>query len=369
MKNRKKIIFYTMAMINGGTERTIANLSNHFIKKYDITIVTNINGPIEYELDKRIKVIPIDKKDKRNEKNLKKIITKTSYKRSKILKNIIKKEKPNIIIVTLPEPTIRILALKKYYKNIPIIVSIRNHPASEFKNFIEKQIRNKYYKYANIITLQNSIYKKYYPKEIQNKIKITPNYLSEEFIDNNKNNKKYKQIITISRLEKQKNISLLIESFSKLDKKYNDYKLLIIGSGKEKEKLLKLIKEKKLEKRISIKNKSNNIKKDLLSSTLFVLTSDYEGMPNVLLEAMACSLPVITTNSTEVIETIITNNVNGIITEKNNSLELTNKIKYLLDNKSIRENLGKEASKIKNKYNKSKIITIWENIIKEELNN
>ena len=78
-----------MAMIKRGTERTIANLSNHFIKDYDITIITNINGPIEYELDKRIKVIPIDKIDKRNEPLPKKIISKTSNKRSNKLKEII----------------------------------------------------------------------------------------------------------------------------------------------------------------------------------------------------------------------------------------------------------------------------------------
>jgi len=136
MKN-KKILFYTMAMINGGTERTIANLSNHFIKNYDITIVTNINGPIDYKLNKKIKVIPIDNKDRRNEPIIKKAITKTSSKRTKKLKAIIEEEKPNLIIVTLPEPTIRVLSLKKYY-NIPIIVSIRNHPNSEFKSIIGK---------------------------------------------------------------------------------------------------------------------------------------------------------------------------------------------------------------------------------------
>ncbi len=362
MKN-KKIMFYTMAMINGGTERTIANLANHFIKDYDITIVTNINGPIDYKLNNKIKVIPIDKKDKRNEFIIKKAYTKTNKKRTKILKEIIKKEKPNLIIVTLPEPTIRVLSLKKEF-DIPIIVSIRNHPTSEFKSIIGKAIRNKHYKYANIITIQDDNYKKYLPK---NKIKVIPNYLSDEFISNNKV-KKEKKIITISRLEKQKNIPLLINAFSNLNNKYKDYKLVIIGSGKEKEKILKLINKKNLNNRIIIKDKSNNIKEELLSSTLFVLTSNYEGMPNSLLEAMACSLPVITTNSTEALNTIIDNNINGIIIEKNNSNELTNKIEYLLENKKVRENLSKEASKIKDKYNKELIIKKWEEIIKEEIN-
>ena len=360
-----KILFYTMAMIKGGTERTISNLSNELIKNYDITIITNINGPIEYNLNKKIKVIPIDKKDKRKEKIIPKIITKTSSYRTKQLKEIIKQEKPNLIIATLPEPTIRILSLKKVFPHIPIIVSIRNHPNSEFKGIL-KTIRNHYYQYADKIVIQDIHYKKYFQKSIFKKIEVIPNYLSDEFIENNKKNEKVeKTILTIGRLEKQKNIPLLIKSFSKLNKKFNKYKLIIIGEGREKNKVLKLIKEKKLEKRVILKKTKNHIKQELEKATLFVLPSNYEGMPNVLLEAMASSLPVITTNSTEALYSIINNNVNGIIIEKNHQQELTNKIEFLLENKEKRERLSKEAVKIRKKYSKKIILKKWNSIIKE----
>jgi len=227
------------------------------------------------------------------------------------------------------------------------------------------KLRNKYYKNADIITIQDDNYKKYLNN---NNTKVIPNYLSDEFVKDKIKVKKEKRIITISRLEKQKNIPLLINAFANLDKKYNEYKLLIIGSGKEKNRIKKLINNKNLNNRIIIKDNSNNIKEELLSSTIFVLTSNYEGMPNSLLEAMSCSLPVITTNSTEALNNIIDNNKNGIIIDKNKPKELTNKIEYLLDNKNIREKLGKEASTIREKYNKSLIIKEWEQIIKEELN-
>ena len=365
MKNRKKILFYTMAMIKRGTERTIANLSNHLIKKYEITIVTNINGPIEYELDKKIKVIPIDITDKRNEHLPKKIITKTSKKRSNKLKKIIKEEKPNLIIVTLPEPTIRVLSLKKYFRDIPIIIAIRNHPNSEFRSIIGKTIRNKYYKKADKIIIQDSHYKKYLPKK--SKIEVIPNYLSEEFLIEQKPIKKDKKIITVASLEKQKNIPLLINAFSKISKIFQDYKLVIIGKGKQKKKIQKMIINKHLEGKIILKESSNKISEELRSSSLFILSSNYEGMPNALLEAMATSLPVITTNSTEALKTFIKSNKNGIIIKKKNKKELSNQIIYLLNNKKIRNKLGKEASKIKNQFNKEEIIKKWDTIIKKEI--
>lgn len=366
MKNRKKIIFYTMAMIRRGTERTIANLSNYFINDYDITIITNIKGPIEYELDKRIKVIPIDKTDKRNEILPLKVITKTSKKRSIKLLNIIREEKPDLIITTLPEPTIRILALKKFFNNVPIIVSIRNHPNSEFRSIIGKSIRNKYYKNADLILVQDSSYIKYLPIEL--KVKIIPNYISDDFTNAKKIIKKEKKIITVASLTKQKNIPLLINAFSRLDNKYNDYKLVIVGSGKEKHKIEKLIRKKHLENRIIIKGSSTKVKDELLSSTLFVLPSNYEGMPNALLEAMSLSLPVITTDSTEAIYNIVEENVNGIITPKKDVKLLSNNIEFLLDNKDLRTKLGKQASKIKDRYNKKAVLKYWNNIIKEEIN-
>ena len=365
MNKRKKIIFYTMAMIHRGTERTIANLANHFIKEYDITIVTNINGPVEYPLDKKIKVIPIDKTDKRNECFFQKIITKTSKRRTKKLKEIIKQEQPNLIIVTLPEPSIRLLSLKKEFQAIPIIVSIRNHPNKEFRSIIGKSIRNHYYKKADVITVLDEHYQKYFPNYFP--IKVIPNYLSNDFIKNDKTIKKEKRIITVASLEKQKNIPLLIKAFSLLNHKYEDYHLLIIGDGKEKKHIQKLIHRKGLEDRVILKNKSDDLREDYLSSSLFVLPSNFEGMPNALLEAMACHLPVITTNSTEALSSFIKNNKNGIIIKKKNIKELVNAIELVLDNIKIQNKLSHEAFKMKDIYKKEKILNKWNEIIKEEL--
>lgn len=355
MKN--KILFYTMCMIKGGTERTVANLANHFIKDYDITIVTNIKSKVEYKLNKKIKVIQIDKTNKQKEKLPFKLITKTSKKRTKKLKEIIKEEKPDIIIALLPEPTIRVLTLKKYFKNIKIIAAVRNHPNSEFRSIIGKAIRDKYYKKADQIIVQDKHYIKYFKKNIRSKIRVIPNYISEEFLKET-NAKKKKIIMTASRLEKQKNIPLLIKSFSNLNSKYKDYKLIIYGEGKQKSKIEKIIKKKKLNNRVIIKEPVNNIEKKLDEATLFILPSNYEGMPNILLEAMAKGLPVITTNSSEAIQTII-NNKNGIIVKKNNEKDMVKNIEYLLENKEIRQKISKEASKIKNKYKKEKIIKEW----------
>jgi len=361
---RKKIIFYTMAMIKGGAERTIANLSNYFINYYDIVIITNINAKVEYELDKRIKVICLDKINRINEKGIKKLITKTSKKRSKILYKKINEENPDLIIALLPEPSIRILMLKNKI-NIPIIISIRNHPNKEY--YIFKSIRNFYLKRANSIVIQSNEYIKYFPNYLRNNIVVIPNYITDKFNLSNKYSTTNKIIISIGRLEKQKNHKMLIKSFNKLNNNYNDYKLYIYGSGKEENKLNKLINKYKLNNRVFLIKDDSNMINDLKKSTLFVLTSNYEGMPNSLLEAMSLNIPVISTNSTEVINEIIDNNVNGIITKKRNIRLLTKNIEELLNDKSRLKYMSKNSKNNLNVYRKENVIDKWNNLINDNL--
>ena len=360
---KKKILIYTMAMIKGGTERTISNLSNYFIDKYNITIVCNINHESDYKLDPRIKLIFIDKTDKINEKIQKKIFTKIGPYRTKKLKEIINEEKPNLIISFLPEPTIRSLYLKNYFSNINIIVAIRNTPKKEFRTPIRKLLRNYYYNKADSILIQDESFINYLPNKLINKITVIPNYISNSFINTKINNKKENRIITITRLEKQKNIPLLIKSFSKLNTKYKNYKLYIYGKGSLEKKLLIQINKLNLNKRVFLVGTTNNIIDEMNKAYLFVLPSNYEGMPNSLLEAMSLGLPVISTNSSKTIPNIIKNNENGIIVRKNNQKELTKKIEYLLNNKKQANILGKEALYVRDKYNQEKIIKYWEQII------
>ena len=125
------------------------------------------------------------------------------------------------------------------------------------------------------------------------------------------------------------------------------------------EMVSKIIKKYNQVNRIFLIDKASNIKNEIETASLFVLPSNYEGMPNSLLEAMALSLPVISTNSTEVIEDIIVNNVNGIVVEKNNPKILTGKMEYILNNFKFSEKISKEAAKVKEKYNKEIIIKKW----------
>lgn len=360
---KKKIVFYTMALVRGGTERTIVNLANEFASKYDVVIITNILKESAYKLDKQIKHISLDEIDKYQEKLPQKIITKLSFKRNKKLKEILKQEKPDLVFCFLPEPSIRMLSIKNEFNNLKVIVAIRNHPNSEF--IYLKKIRDYYYKGADAIIIQDRAYQKYL-KNTKN-IYVIPNFLSDEFLNCEQGNKKSNKIVSVGRLETQKNFKLLIKAFTNLNSQLNNYKLYIYGEGKRRKSLEKLICKLKLDDKVFLEGNVNEVSKKINDAKVFVLSSNYEGMPNALIEAMSLSLPVITTNSTEIIANIISNYQNGIIVPKKNQQELTKALNDVLLNQKLQIKLSKEAGKVKDKYQKTNIVKLWYEIINKYL--
>lgn len=333
-----KILFCIGSMRKGGAERVISVLSNYFIKDHELIILTTIKNRSHYELDKRIKHLSLDNNQ------VSKFLIKRNSDRVKKMKEIIIREDPDIIISFLPEQSFRILSLKKKLKK-KIIVSVRNDPKREYKSLSYQLCMRLLYKKADGFVFQTVDAKKYFNKKIQDRSIVIENPINEDFFSNAYDEKKEKIIVTAGRLTEQKNQTLLINAFSKLNKKYDDYKLFLYGDGKLKESLMKLVKDLSLEKRVIFKGISNNLKKDLKNAKLFVLSSDYEGMPNALMEAMALGLPVISTDCPcGGPRHLIKNSFNGLLIENKSEEELTNAIQKVLDNEELALSMGKNAT-------------------------
>lgn len=182
---------------------------------------------------------------------------------------------------------------------------------------------------------------------------ITKKIKEIELIKNKNNNGKYLKLIAIGRLSKEKGFDILINSLSKID---IDFKLQILGNGPEKNYLNKLIKEKKLENKIFLRGFKENPFVELINSDFLISSSIFEGFPNVVLEANACGIPVISNYYQGAIEEIIENGINGKILDINNVNLLKEALKKKYNKKLI-------IKKIRMKYDKSKIIKKYEELL------
>lgn len=351
-----KIAFCISSLGKGGAERVISILANYLSKNNEIIVILNTTKNISYKLEKNIKILQLDEKKRKN------AILKNIVRVGKI-KKILKEEQPDIIISFLPMPSFKILFANRKTK-IPIIISDRNNPEKEYEQIVYKILMKWLYPKANGFVFQTKEQKEFFSEKIQKKSKIICNPIKEEFLEESESKAKDNVVISVGRLIEQKNHKMLINAFSKVTKKHPEYKLKIFGQGELKEQLQNQINELNIQDKIFLCGVSDNIKEQLEKSKIFAFPSNYEGMPNALIEAMAVGLPVIATNCPcggprEVIQ----ENINGILIPVNGELSMEKAINDLIENEDFAKQLGNNAKKIKNRLSPEIIVKQWEEYI------
>ena len=355
-----KILFCLGSMDKGGAQRVIANLANFLVKDNEINIVTTSNRKSQYELNEKVCRFFLDENNTRG----------NNFFRLKRLSKIIKKEKPDLIVTFQPEPSFRILLLK-ILNRIPVVLSVRNDPSIEYKSIKRKIMMKILYPLADGYVFQTQDAKNYFSKIIKRKkVAIIPNPINEQFIaDKLYVGKREKTIVTVGRIEKQKNQKLLIDAFEKISKDYDEYKLLIYGEGRLRKDLEKYVKKIELSKKVIFKGQVDNIKEEIFKAGIFVLSSDYEGMPNALMEAMALGIPSVSTDCPcGGPKNIIKNNENGILVKVNDVNELKEAIKKLIEDDKFAKKISYNAIKIRETFNPIKIANMWKDFIIETKN-
>ena len=175
-----------------------------------------------------------------------------------------------------------------------------------------------------------------------------------------------KTIVSMGRLDYLKGFDILINAFSEVGRHNSNWQLLIIGDGPLKEELKLLTLKLDIQSKVKFLGNLRNPFTYLKKSDLFVLSSRSECFGNVIIEAMACGLPVISTYCLGPTE-IITHGVDGILTEGDNVNSLSDAMSDLIGNKNKRNNIKKNAIKRANQFRVNKIIPQWEDLLKEVL--
>jgi glycosyltransferase involved in cell wall biosynthesis len=149
-------------------------------------------------------------------------------------------------------------------------------------------------------------------------------------------------LITICRLEKQKNIPLLLQSIKIVLTKFPKAAMIIVGSGTEENKIKKLIHKEKLEKNIIMENWTDDPYSYYKTADLFVMSSDYEGFPRTVIESIACHCPVVMTNQGSARE-FIENNINGWVVPTRSPISLANAVIDALEHPEKRKSISEKA--------------------------
>jgi len=167
-----------------------------------------------------------------------------------------------------------------------------------------------------------------------------------------------KTVLAVGRLIQVKGFDMLLEAWVQVSDFMPDWKLVIVGEGKERNKLTKFIEENELTEKVNLVGKTSDVSKYYKEAEIFCLSSRFEGFPMVLLEALAFGLPIVSfdcdTGPAEILE-----GTGSILVPKNNIDELASALIELMDNKEDRKIMGLQGKEKSKKYQPKEIIGQW----------
>lgn len=346
-----KILFYINTIRHGGAERVIVNLAEQFSSHgHEVALATSYKSEGEYALSESVKRIVLTGKKSGN-------FLVRNFRLIRLLRKKVKEERPDVLVSFMAEPNFRAL-LACRGKKTKKLISVRNDPNKEYPTGLFRYLARHLYKKADGIVFQTADAKAWFPEKIQKKSTIIYNQVNESFYNTARCGER-RGIIATGRLTSQKNHKMLIRAFSMIKDK-TDENLVIYGEGNLRGELEALISELSLEGRVLLPGATDNVAEKLSSARLFVMSSDFEGMPNSLMEGMATGLPCICTDCPcggprEIIE----DGVSGILTPVADAEAFAAAMLSLLSDSERAEKMGRAARERAERFAPDVIIENW----------
>lgn len=354
--NKKTIAFYLGSLAKGGAERVVVNLAHYFVsEQFNVYIVTKGKVEDEYEISPNITRIIADL----TEEELSKSRIKNLLNRIKKLQRIWEQMNPSIIVSFIGKNNYMAIASAKQ-KKIPVIVSVRSAPEREYKNIFMRLLLFPMFQKAAGIVLQTEDALAFFPKKLQKKAIVLPNSLHPDFLKPREEQNRQKTIVTVGRIDKNKNQQLLIQAFAMIVPMFPDWKLKIIGEGSEKEHCQQLAKQLNIEEQVIFTGNLSNISKAIAADQIFVLPSIMEGMPNALMEAMALGLCCISTDCPcGGPKSLIEHGKNGLLVPVNDTKQLAWQLEKVMKDEIFANILGRKATALQQTLHPDKINERW----------
>lgn len=353
-----KVVFFITCLGGGGAERVLCNLASFLAEKGHNIVITVLRGnDKQYSVNGNVKIKYLQS----NYYLEKKHGIFSHIKEFMIARSFLKRlEKDDLLVTFLELPMALSLLLRNSFKS-KLIICERNNPLFYSKGY--QLVFQHFAKRANACVCQTSVIASWYKPKLNERayLKVIPNAVSSSLLAVEPSKGEAKTIVTVGRLSQQKNQEMLIRAFAKIASQYQDYKLYIYGEGPLRTYLEGLTENLGMSDRILLPGFKADIVELLNETGIFVLTSNHEGMPNVLEEAMVMGLPCISTDcGGGGARELISDGINGVLIAKNDVEALVIAMSKLIENREFARELGCNAIKLRSELNPNTIHSTWE---------
>ena len=396
--NKKKVVMVMPHMVGGGAERVAAQIMNKLNERgYDTRFILTSakkNEVVRSDLNEKTELILLteemkaetsgqklvhlparaystifgklyEKQGKYVPASIGKATIEWQYHREiKWLRNYLK-QNPDMTVIAFSQPAMPIIVLAADKLPNKVIISERADPNRLMKKRYGKPFIEKYYTRADVAVFQTEDAKSVYPEAVSKKGTVIFNPLKDNLMQPY-HGERNKYITTFCRISNQKNLPLLVEAFDQVHSKHPEYTLRIIGDGSNEEgrevlqKIESRLNEFGLKKSVKFEPFMQNVHEAIIKDAMYVNSSDYEGISNAMLEAMAIGMPVVCTDCPiGGAKATINNGENGLLVPIQNAEALASAMNRMIEDNELADKLSHNASQIREELSLDKITEKW----------
>ncbi|MCR4705159.1 MAG: glycosyltransferase family 4 protein [Lachnospiraceae bacterium] len=346
-----EVIFVTSALKGGGAERVMTTLANQFANMGDtVTILMVAGDACDYALDPAVTLSCIGQASGGNPlKQVSRIFKMRRY----------FKWHPKAVLISF-STTINLFSILASI-GLPnrLILSERNDP----NRCSYKALRNLIYSFKGYYVFQTTDARDCFSEKIRKRSTVIPNPLRDD-LSEVVTSLRRKIVVAAGRLEPQKNHRLLIEAFAAFHKTHPDYALHLYGRGSLESDLKRLAAELGIAESVVFKGFCKNILTEIIDCAMYVLSSDYEGISNSLMEAMAIGLPVISTDCPiGGSRMLIQDGENGLLIPMQDVKALADAMSKLADDQALANKISRNEIRVREAYSKERICQKWHDFV------
>ncbi len=360
MKPAPTIAFITNNLKAGGTEHVVSTLANAWAEQgRSITIITFSSASADfYPLHKHITRVSIGHVGKKN--NAVPALFQM-FSRVIRLRRVLRKTSPECVVSFLPVAN-SVTLLAAYGLPCRVILSERNDPARQRLGWFMERLRKRGYARADFVAANSRgvcrALQAYVPPEklacIKNPLVVPDGGKKANLAGNT--------VLIVASLTRQKAHDILFRAFARISNRIPDWRLAVAGDGPLKDELVSLSQSLGIADRIDWLGTVSDPFAYYRAASIFVLPSRYEGMPNALLEAMACGLPVVVSDASPGPLEYVEHEVSGLVVPPEDEKRLADALVRLTGDEELRQRLGRKAQKSIKGCTLDAVLSQWDSI-------
>lgn len=358
-----KIGFLIQRMESGGAERATSAIASEFSRCGEkVDIITFDSAESFYPLHENVNVFNMELQDISKTASLKRVIG--CIKRAFEIRRKIRSRHLDVLICMSTTMNLYGL-LSVVFTKTKVVGTERSNPYKYKSDIINSVLKKISALLLDGFVFQTEAAAEYYSESIRKKGTVIGNAVFNPLVKEIEPAKERQKIIYgVGRLTAEKRFCDLIDAYALVEKNHPDYRLVIFGEGKDREALQHRIDSSGLNEKILLPGADKNALRFVARGTAFVLSSDYEGMPNALMEAMAVGTPCVSTRCKMGPEELIDDGINGILVPVGDVEKIKDAIELIITNRKFAESLSKNGRELMKTADVSAVSAKWLEYIK-----